>query len=276
MSGIKFDDVKAKLDLAPCAAMFGLSYGMTLGSIKYDSHNWTKGLSYRRLIGAAMRHLTLFNLGEDDDPIESGGSGLPHLWHAADCVTMLIDTTILHPELDDRCKYPVEAIARLREQMVRAEAVLALAIKKREEEDASRAAVEGNGKANGAPQASEAIEKVVELEKILETDKLFEALLPDVARPKAVTVCFNEVRGLEIQHKTFAKRAEWRVGGIIIFFQHYLRYEQQMTLAEAEKSCEILDILLTVIEPGEWQVKTDNVQPVRGMGHGNDFVVAKK
>jgi hypothetical protein len=51
-------------------------------------------------IGAAFRHLSAFNQGENADP-ETGRS---HVAHLACCAFMLLDYIKEHPELDDRYK----------------------------------------------------------------------------------------------------------------------------------------------------------------------------
>jgi len=49
------------------------------GTLKYEPHNWRRGIPYSLLFAAAMRHLSRWYQREDIDP----ESGLNHLAHAA-------------------------------------------------------------------------------------------------------------------------------------------------------------------------------------------------
>lgn len=70
------------------------------GARKYAVDNWRNGISYRRLISAAYRHLGAINNGEDIDP----ESGLSHTAHLGCCIMFLNWMEKNHPELDDRWK----------------------------------------------------------------------------------------------------------------------------------------------------------------------------
>lgn len=118
----KYDSAKPRVGLHPPGSILGASYGMTFGAIKYASHMWsTQGVEFESLINAAFRHVLFYSIGEELDP----ESKLPHLWHAQDCIAMLNDTALLHPEKDNRFKWPPEAIARLRAQLDDAAKVIA-------------------------------------------------------------------------------------------------------------------------------------------------------
>lgn len=69
----------ARYDLMPFAALreIALVYGM--GARKYDDDNWRKGYAWRLSLGAMMRHIDQFAVGE----IYDEESGLHHLAHAA-------------------------------------------------------------------------------------------------------------------------------------------------------------------------------------------------
>lgn len=96
---MKFDAEKPRMELLDPYAMEQLALVLTFGAHqKYEPWNWTKGLAFSRLIGAALRHLFAFAKGEDLDP----ESGLSHLAHAMCCLMFLISMTKRHPELDDR------------------------------------------------------------------------------------------------------------------------------------------------------------------------------
>jgi hypothetical protein len=72
--GMKFDQDKPRTDLLDPLALEGLSAVLAFGAKKYAANNWRGGLSYSRLIGAALRHTFAILRGEDIDP----ESGLPH------------------------------------------------------------------------------------------------------------------------------------------------------------------------------------------------------
>ena len=98
--GLKADNGKPPITLLHRDFVEGTALAMAYGAQKYAEHNWCKGIKYRRLIDAAMRHLIAINDGEDIDP----ESKLPHRYHACASLNMLCGMTVLHPELDDRYK----------------------------------------------------------------------------------------------------------------------------------------------------------------------------
>jgi hypothetical protein len=91
LGGIKFDQDKPRMELISELATEGLAYVLTYGAKKYTTKisggedNWRKGMEWRRLIGAALRHLMAFSRGEDIDP----ESLRPHIDHLACCVMFL-------------------------------------------------------------------------------------------------------------------------------------------------------------------------------------------
>lgn len=96
--GEKFDTAKPDMSLLDPYAMEQVSAVMTFGAAKYAAFNWTRGIRYRRLIAAALRHVFAFMRGEDNDP----ESGLSHIAHAVCCLMMLLGMMARHPEMDDR------------------------------------------------------------------------------------------------------------------------------------------------------------------------------
>lgn len=54
---------------------------MQYGATKYATHNWRKGLPMLETLDSAIRHLLAMMDGEEIDPVEKGGSGLPHIGH---------------------------------------------------------------------------------------------------------------------------------------------------------------------------------------------------
>jgi len=98
--GTKFDEGKPRLSLVPKEAYWGMAQALTFGAKKYSAHNFKNGLEYHRLADAALRHLTSYMDGEDNDP----ESGLSHLDHALATLAMLKYMSVNKPEMDDRYK----------------------------------------------------------------------------------------------------------------------------------------------------------------------------
>lgn len=96
--GVKYDTEKNRLDLLDIEWMEEVGKVLTYGAIKYSPDNWRIGISYRRLIGAALRHLFAFARGEDFDP----ETGLSHLSHASCCIMFLFSHQKYQRDLDDR------------------------------------------------------------------------------------------------------------------------------------------------------------------------------
>lgn len=93
----KHDSDKPRMELLDATAMQELAKVLTFGAQKYAAHNWRKGLSKTRLVGAALRHLFAYLGGQDND-IESG---LSHAAHAM-CCCMFILGLEHREDLDDR------------------------------------------------------------------------------------------------------------------------------------------------------------------------------
>jgi len=99
--GTKKDDGKPRMDLIPPEALMALGEVLGFGAQKYAARNWEKGMAWGRLYGAAMRHLTAWSAGEDEDP----ESGMPHLWHAMTNLSFLIAFEVRGDGTDDRTTY---------------------------------------------------------------------------------------------------------------------------------------------------------------------------
>jgi len=98
MSGLKYDSGKPRLDLLDAEALEDLARVLAFGAEKYAAHNWRNGISYGRLIAAALRHLFAFLRGQECDE----ESGLPHLSHAMCCLMFLSWMAKHRPDMDDR------------------------------------------------------------------------------------------------------------------------------------------------------------------------------
>ena len=104
-SGVKHDSEKPRMDLLSTKALIQVAKVMGMGAKKYGDSNWRGGLAWSRVIGAALRHLTAFNDGENIDP----ESGLSHIAHLSCCAMFLLEYIETHPELDDRYRRPSDS-----------------------------------------------------------------------------------------------------------------------------------------------------------------------
>ena len=104
--GVKVDAGKPRLDMVPPAGIVAVGEVMTYGATKYGDHNYRLGMRHGRLIAAALRHITAYNGGEDND-VETG---LSHVSHASACLLMLCQVLKDYPELDDRFHKPIKEV----------------------------------------------------------------------------------------------------------------------------------------------------------------------
>lgn len=98
--GIKYDENKPPMALLDAEYLEGLAEVLGFGAKKYAPDNWRNGISYRRLISAAYRHLGAINKGEDIDP----ESGLSHVYHLGVCTMFLASMMHHRADMDDRWK----------------------------------------------------------------------------------------------------------------------------------------------------------------------------
>jgi hypothetical protein len=96
--GVKNDNGKPPITLIPSCAITGMANAFAYGANKYGSDNFRKGIAYRRLADACMRHLLAFIEGEDLDK----ESGNPHIDHALASLAMLKFMTEHKSDMDDR------------------------------------------------------------------------------------------------------------------------------------------------------------------------------
>lgn len=104
--GVKGVMVSPKTGVQMIAPQFieGVGDVLTYGAQKYAPNNWMRGMSWSVVFGGILRHLFAWFRGEDIDLKEKGGSGLPHLLHAA-CGLMFLyyyTTRPEHKQFDDR------------------------------------------------------------------------------------------------------------------------------------------------------------------------------
>lgn len=96
--GVKYDQGKPPLGLIPRQALIAEALVMQFGAEKYGRFNWMGGMDWSRLTDAALRHVTAFVDGEDNDP----ETGLSHLAHARCCLGFLVAYAELGIGTDDR------------------------------------------------------------------------------------------------------------------------------------------------------------------------------
>lgn len=106
--GVKNDTNKPRMELLSHVAMLEIAKVMGFGAAKYSSDNWRSGFAWRRLIGAAMRHLSAYSDGEDKDP----ESGISHLAHVGCCIMFLLEHEIKGLGTDDRYKREEQAATK--------------------------------------------------------------------------------------------------------------------------------------------------------------------
>ncbi len=103
--GTKLDYGKAQFHYLPFDLMDGENRVWAKGAIKYSPMQWRNGMPYTQPLNAAIRHLTTFLSGVDNDA-ETDES---HLDHAICCIRMAQSTqkylVKTNPELDDRIKW---------------------------------------------------------------------------------------------------------------------------------------------------------------------------
>lgn len=100
MSGVKHDSQKPPMDLLPYDSLEEIAKVLGFGKDKYGAYNWKEGISYSRLIAAAMRHLGQFNNGVDLDE----EAKTLHTANAACNLLFLIWMQKNRPDMDDRWK----------------------------------------------------------------------------------------------------------------------------------------------------------------------------
>lgn len=95
---VKFDAGKAPLSMIPLEALTAEAQVFAFGAKKYGKSNYKSGMTWTRVIDAALRHINAYASGEDKDP----ESGMSHLAHAKCCLSMLIFYAENKKGTDDR------------------------------------------------------------------------------------------------------------------------------------------------------------------------------
>jgi len=96
--GSKHDSGKPTMELLPGDALQEVAKVLAFGAQKYAANNWRKGFAWSRLVGAALRHITSWNDGENKDP----ETKISHLAHAACMILFLLTHELQKLGTDDR------------------------------------------------------------------------------------------------------------------------------------------------------------------------------
>lgn len=106
--GTKHDTDKIPCELLSPIALLGAAQVLAYGAKKYAAHNWRQGLAWSRIIGAIIRHLFAFMMGEDLD----SETGLPHADHILCEAMFLSELYRTRKDLDDRYKPANEPLTK--------------------------------------------------------------------------------------------------------------------------------------------------------------------
>ena len=98
VAGKKKDEGKPAMSLLPFEALKEVARILTFGAIKYEAHNWRKGMKWSRIESAMLRHYERYASGENIDP----ESGLLHTAHLACNALFLLSYQLLGLGTDDR------------------------------------------------------------------------------------------------------------------------------------------------------------------------------
>ena len=100
---------KVNWALLPMQFLIGAVRVLMKGAIKYEKHNWRKGMPYSEAYNSLQRHLVKFQMGEDLDLVDDDGkpgTGEHHLDCALVNLIFLRSYVMEHPHLDDRYGKP--------------------------------------------------------------------------------------------------------------------------------------------------------------------------
>lgn len=97
---LKSVDGKCRLDLLPWEALEQIADAFEHGAIKYDVEDWRNLGSWRMYLGATLRHVGKWAMGQDMDP-DTGGK-VHHLAMAGACIMILLTAARVGLGRDDR------------------------------------------------------------------------------------------------------------------------------------------------------------------------------
>ncbi len=96
----KNDSEKPDLSHIPPEFLAAVAKAFMVGEKKYGRYNYYKGHKASQLIAAAMRHLSAWMDGEENDPVD----GQPHLGSVGACIAMILKQQALGTFKDNRYK----------------------------------------------------------------------------------------------------------------------------------------------------------------------------
>lgn len=82
MSGVKYDQAKARFDLVPPEPLEKLAELFALGAAKYGERNWEEGMKWGRIFSALMRHAWAFWRKEKYDQVDGQHHLIAVMWNA--------------------------------------------------------------------------------------------------------------------------------------------------------------------------------------------------
>jgi hypothetical protein len=98
MKAKRFNTGKLKWSLISWKALEPMVQVLMFGAMKYESHNWKKGLKYTEIVESLQRHSNAFIEGEDNDP----ESKLSHVGHILCNAMFLSYMSLFKKDMDDR------------------------------------------------------------------------------------------------------------------------------------------------------------------------------
>jgi hypothetical protein len=98
VEGKRYNEGKRKWGLLSFKALAELVKVLEFGAKKYDSWNWSKGLSFTETFESMQRHLVAWYNGEDNDP----ETGLSHMAHVFCNAMFLMHFIVTGTGKDDR------------------------------------------------------------------------------------------------------------------------------------------------------------------------------
>lgn len=96
--GLRYNEGKRRWGLLSWPALGELVKVLEFGARKYDSWNWSKGLSWSECFESMQRHATAWYCGEDRDP----ETGLSHMAHVLCNAMFLVHFILWGTGKDDR------------------------------------------------------------------------------------------------------------------------------------------------------------------------------
>jgi uncharacterized HAD superfamily protein len=102
--GLRYNDGKTKHHLLPAWALEQVAKVFTVGAIKYEEHNWMKGMPWSEVIASLKRHLNKFERGYDfdDEMMENYNEKIYHIAEVAVNALFLLEYYRVKPEFDNR------------------------------------------------------------------------------------------------------------------------------------------------------------------------------